>query len=549
MLLQELVETSSRVAATSARSAKVERIAELLRHAEPREIEVAIAFLAGRPRQGRLGLGWSSFEAASQAAAAPEPQGDLFAVRAEAAVDAPAAGGPTLTLLEVDDAFERLVRISGRGAAAARRRALAELLRRAAAEERDFLIRLVIGELRQGALAGVMEESIAAAADLPVAEIRRAAMLSGDLPTVGRAALGEGRVALARYGLSLFRPIQPMLAQVAEDLPDALERLGEAGLEYKLDGARVQVHRSGSEVRVFSRELNDVTAAVPELVEAVLQLGADELILDGEVVAFDAAGAPLPFQATMRRFGRRLDVARMRAELPLRWFVFDVLRIDGRDLLDQPGRERAAALAAVAPALAVPRLVTADLPAAEAFFDQALAAGHEGLMAKALDAPYQAGGRGLAWLKIKPAHTLDLVVLAAEWGHGRRAGWLSNIHLGARDPDHGGFVMMGKTFKGMTDAMLAWQTERFQRLEVGREGNVVRLRPEQVVEVAFNDVQESPQYPAGLALRFARVKRYRDDKPAAEADTVETVRAILRGLIRKSRAEASAARSRAGENP
>jgi len=535
MLLSALVETSGRVAGTSARSGKVALIAELLRRAAPEEIEPAAAFLAGRPRQGRIGLGWAAFEAASDSAPAT---GDLFATEAEGAQDSSAARAPTLTVADVDAAFGRVLHLAGRGSAHARRRVLADLMRRATTEERDFLIRLALGELRQGALGGVMEEAIAAAAELPVAEVRHAAMLAGDLQTVARTALVEGRAGLARFELRLFRPLQPMLAQAAEDLPDALSRLGEAGLEYKLDGARVQVHRSGADVRVFSRRLNDVTAAVPELVEAVLELPAEEMILDGEVVALGSAGAPQPFQETMRRFGRRLDVERMRAELPLRPFLFDLLRLDGRDLLDRPARERAAALIELAPGIVVPRRVTGVLAEAEGFFDQALEAGHEGLMAKALEATYQAGGRGLSWLKIKPAHTLDLVVLAAEWGHGRRSGWLSNIHLGAREEATGAFVMLGKTFKGMTDAMLAWQTERFQNLAVAREGHVVHLRPEQVVEVAFGDVQGSPQYPAGLALRFARVKRYRQDKSAAEADTVETVRAILRGQVRKARAVA-----------
>jgi ATP-dependent DNA ligase I len=569
MLFATLVDTSNHVAETPARSLKIARIADLLRHTAPDEIEIATSFLTGAPRQGRIGLGWARFREAFRVE--PDAQGDLFADdpatltgasaetagdppgitgpdaaasraeeavvarAAEEALAAPAAGTPSLTLAEVDQAFERFSRLTGRGSAAARSRALADLLRRATAAERDFLIRLALGELRQGALAGIMEEAIAAAADLPPDEIRRAAMLSGDLRAVARAALVEGRSALMQYRLTLFQPVHFMLAQPADDIADALERLGEAGFEYKLDGARVQVHRSGAEVRVYSRRLNDVTDRVPELVEAALRLAANEFILDGEVVAFDSAGAPQPFQDTMRRFGRRLDVSRMRLELPLGIHLFDLLRLDGDDLLDRPARERAAALAALAPDLMVQRSVTADLTEAEAFYDQALAAGHEGLMAKSLDAPYQAGRRGLGWLKIKPAHTLDLVVLAAEWGHGRRAGWLSNIHLGARDPGSGGFVMLGKTFKGMTDEMLAWQTERFAQLETAREENVVHLRPEQVVEVAFGDVQESPQYPAGLALRFARVKRYRDDKPAAEADTIDAVRAIRLGQVRKSR--------------
>jgi DNA ligase-1 len=525
MQLALLVETSKSIAAVPLRTIKVALIADLLREAAPDEIEIVTAYLSGHLRQGRIGLGWASFEAASSAP--PDPHGDLFAVELNA----------LLTIVEVDAVFERVSKMSGQRSATARTRVLADVMRRATPEERDFLIRLALGELRQGALTGLMEEAVAKAADLPLEEIRRAVMLAGDLPEIAHAALTEGRAALARYHLTLFRPIQPMLAQVAEDVSDALGRLGEAGFEYKLDGARVQVHRSGSDVRVYSRRLNEVTQAVPELVEAILQLNARELVLDGEVIAFDAAGVPQPFQITMRRFGRRLDVGRMRAELPLRTFLFDLLWLDGRDLLDQPARDRIAALTELAPTLVVPRRVTADVAEADAFYDEALAAGHEGLMAKSLDAPYQAGSRGFAWLKIKPAHTLDLVVLAVEWGSGRRKGWLSNIHLGARNPETGDYVMLGKTFKGMTDAMLRWQTERFQELETSREGNVVHVRPEQVVEVAFGDVQESPQYPAGLALRFARVKRYRDDKPASEADTVESVRAIWRGQVKKSRKE------------
>src|SRR5262245_16403249 len=415
MLLATLVETSGQVASTPGRLEKVSRIADLLRQAAPGEIEPVIAFLSGRLRQGRIGLGWASFDAASKDV--PDPHGDLFATETDSS---------PLTVLDADQAFDRLLRLTGRSSANARTRLLAELMRRATAAERDFLIRLAMGELRQGALAGIMEEAIAKASDLPIDEIRRAVMLAGDLPTVGRAALAEGRPALARYGLTLFRPIQPMLAQPAEDLAEALARLGVAGLEYKLDGARVQVHRSGTEVRVYSRRLNEVTAAVPELVQAALELPARELIADGEVVAFDESGSPQPFQVTMRRFGRKLDVDRMRAELPLRTYLFDLLRLDGCDLLDLPARERVRTLTDLAPAIVVPRRVTGDLAEAEAFYDQALAAGHEGLMVKSLDAPYQAGSRGFAWLKVKPAHTLDLVVLAVEWGNGRRTGWLSN---------------------------------------------------------------------------------------------------------------------------
>jgi DNA ligase-1 len=354
-------------------------------------------------------------------------------------------------------------------------------------------------------------------------------MLAGELPEVARAVLTEGRSGLARFHLQLFRPLQPMLASPAADLSEALDRLGEAALELKLDGARVQVHKAGDDVRVYSRRGNDVTLAVPELVETVQALPARQLLLDGETIALRPDGSPLPFQATMRRFGRKLDVDRLRGELPLTSFFFDILHLDGQDLIDRPAGERFAAMAEAMPDLTVPRLVTADSDEADAFFAQALAQGHEGIMAKATDGPYEAGRRGFSWLKIKPAHTLDLVVLAAEWGHGRRQGWLSNLHLGARDPDNGGFVMLGKTFKGMTDERLAWQTKRLQELALGTDSWTVHVRPELVVEVAFSDVQESPQYPGGMALRFARVKRYREDKTAAEADTIGAVRKIFEG--------------------
>jgi DNA ligase-1 len=427
---------------------------------------------------------------------------------------------------EVDAVLAGIAGTSGKGAAAARAAQLQALFARATAPEQDFLLRLLVGELRQGALEGVMLDAIADAAGVPAAEVRRAAMFSGDLGATARIALAEGRAGLARFGIELQRPVQPMLAQPAEDIAEAMAQLGTAALEWKVDGARVQVHKAGEVVKVYTRNLNDVTDSVPEIVEALRALPARELILDGEAVALQADGAPQPFQVTMRRFGRKLDVARMRNELPLAVYFFDCLLHDGTPLIDRPARERFDALAAALPApLVVPRLVTADVAAAEDFYADTLARGHEGVMAKALDAPYEAGSRGASWLKVKRAHTLDLVVLAAEWGHGRRSGWLSNLHLGARDPA-GGWVMLGKTFKGMTDALLEWQTRELLARETQRERHVVHVRPELVVEIAFNDLQESPQYPGGLALRFARVKGYRPDKRAEEADTIATVRSL-----------------------
>jgi len=528
MRLADLVQTSDAIAATAARLEKIARLSDLLRRLEPAEVPVGVAYLSGHLRQGRIGLGWAVLRAASEPERETRRDPSLF----DAATESPPS---PLTLTDVDQAFEHLSGVSGAGVGARRAAVLRELFRRAGAGERDFLARLVMGELRQGALAGIMEEAVARASGLPIASIRRAAMVSGDLEAVAVAALAEGEHGLARFLPVLFQPLQPMLAQPAEDLDEALERLGTAALEYKLDGARIQVHRGGGTVRVWSRALNEVTEAVPEVVEAVRALPLDDAILDGEVIALAPDGRPHPFQVTMRRFGRRLDVDRLRAELPLATFFFDVLRLNGRDTIDVPARERWAALREVAASLAVPQRVTADLAEAQAFYDEALGRGHEGLMAKAPDSLYEAGGRGRAWLKVKAAHTLDLVVLAAEWGNGRREGWLSNIHLGARDPEGGGFVMLGKTFKGMTDEMLEWQTREFQKIATGTEGHIVHLRPEIVVEVAFNDVQESPRYPGGMALRLARVKAYRTDKTPEQADTVGTVRAILEGTKRKAR--------------
>ncbi|HKX42954.1 MAG TPA: ATP-dependent DNA ligase [Burkholderiaceae bacterium] len=502
--LAAVVDASATAAQTSSRIAKRDAIAGCLRGAAADEVEIAVAYLSGVTRQGRMGLGYAT----------------LAALRGQHAEQ------PALTLREVDTALTRIAATTGKGSASQRSAQLHALFERATSAEQDFLLRLLVGELRQGALEGVMVDAIAAAADLPVADVRRAAMFAGNLGVVARVALTEGGAGLARYAIALHRPVQPMLAQPAADIADAMARLDTAALEWKVDGARVQVHKAGTEIKVYTRNLNDVTASVPEIVEALQALPAQELILDGEAVALAAGGAPQPFQITMRRFGRKLDVERMRAELPLAVYFFDCLYRDGTPLVERPTQERFDALAAALPAsLVIPRLITADVAAAEDFYADALARGHEGVMAKALGAPYEAGSRGASWLKVKRAHTLDLVVLAAEWGHGRRRGRLSNLHLGARD-EAGGWVMLGKTFKGMTDALLEWQTHELLARERSRDDYTVYVRPELVVEIAFNDLQESPQYPGGLALRFARVKGYRHDKRAEDADTIATVRAL-----------------------
>jgi len=507
MLLNDIVAVSRLTGEVSGRLAKIDLLAACLRRAQGEEIEIAVAWLAGGLRQGRIGLGYGAWRDA---------------------IGPTAASVPLLTLVEVDTILDRVQRLRGPGSAAERRRLLGALFARATREEQEFLLRLIVGELRQGALEGVMMEAIARAADLPAADIRRAVMLAGSMTSVGSAALREGKAGLARFSVELFRPIRPMLAQTASDVVDALGRLREAHFEYKLDGARVQVHKSGRDVRIFTRELNDKTEAAPEIVEAVADLGIKEAIFDGEAIGLSPDGMPQPFQVTMRRFGRKLDVDAVRANLPLHAHFFDCLYLDGESLIDRPQRERFGALGEILPpTISIPHLVTGDADSAQAFIEQALQHGHEGLMAKAPDAPYEAGGRGAGWLKIKRAHTLDLIVLAAEWGHGRRSGWLSNLHLGARDPATGTFVMLGKTFKGMTDAMLRWQTQHLQALAVAADGHVVHVRPELVVEIAFNDIQASTQYPGGMALRFARVKRYRTDKPPDEADTIEMVRMLF----------------------
>jgi DNA ligase-1 len=509
MRLDNLVQTSAAVAATPGRLEKIAKLAALLKRLDVGEIAIAIGFLIGFPRQGKLGVGWATVSAAHD----HEP---------------PAV--PSLELRDVDEMFSRLQAARGKSSATEKARLIADLFSRATPDEQRFLGALIVGEVRQGALEGVLVEAVASAAELPSSRVRRAAMMAGDIGVIAAAVLGPGGdAALSAYGLELFRPVQPMLADSAETIADALEAgAGPMSIEWKLDGARIQVHRQDDRVAVYTRNLNDVTDRVPEVVEAVRALPARELILDGEVISLMSGGRPRSFQDTMRRFGRRLDIGTLRTELPLTPFLFDILYHDGDSLIDRPWSERFERLDAIVPReLRVPRIVTSDVDEAARFQANALERGHEGVMVKSLDAPYAAGRRGSAWIKVKTARSLDLVVLAVEWGSGRRKGWLSNIHLGARDPKTGGFVMLGKTFKGMTDELLKWQTTELLARETSRDGHIVYVRPELVVEIAFNEVQRSTQYPGGVALRFARVKGYRPDKNAAEADTIDAVRAFL----------------------
>jgi DNA ligase-1 len=505
MRFDEIARTSAEVAAHPGRLAKIERLADHLRRLRPDEVPVAVAYLSGELPKGSIGVGWASLRS----------------------LPPPAAPPPGLELLEVDAAVERIQAATGPGSQATRRREIETLFGRATEGERDFLRGLLLGEVRQGALAGVMVEAVAKAAAVPAPAVRRALMVSGDLGAVAQAGLAEGAAGLGRFRLTVLQPLQPMLAQTASDLEDALGRIHPASVEWKLDGARLQVHRRGQEVRAFTRSQADVTHRVPELAAVVRELPFDAAILDGEAIALRSDGGPHAFQTTMGRFGSHLQVDELRRQVPLSAFFFDLLHLDGDDLIDRPQHERFAVLSTTLPPdLVVPRMVAEDHEEARPFLQEAISLGHEGVMVKALHGPYEAGRRGAGWLKVKRAHTLDLVILAAEWGHGRRRGWLSNLHLGARDPQTGGFVMLGKTFKGMTDQMLAWQTERLQELETHRDDYTVYVRPELVVEVAFDGVQASTRYPGGLALRFARIKGYRPDKTAAGADTIDTVRAI-----------------------
>ncbi len=503
MLLADVVATSATVAATRSRKAKVAAIAALLATAEPDELEVVTAYVGGALLQRRTGLGGRGL------ASPPSP-----------------AETPSLSVLEVHAAFDALAALEGPGSQATRSAAVASLFGRATDAEQAWLRGVVTGAVRQGALDALVQEAVAAAAGVPLAVVRRAAMLAGStVAVVGRAFTG-GSAALAEVGLEVGRPVLPMLASSAKTVAEAVAKAGggTVAVDTKLDGIRIQVHRSGDEVRIATRSLDDITARLPEVVELALSLPAESFVLDGEALVLDDAGRPRPFQETASRTAQAAGVR-------VTPYFFDVLHLDGRDLLTAPGDERLAVLEGLVPeAYRVPRVVTDDLDAAESFVAEVLAAGHEGVVVKKLAAPYDAGRRGAAWVKVKPVHTLDLVVLAVEWGSGRREGTLSNIHLGARDPDTGGFTMLGKTFKGMTDEMLAWQTERFTELAVDRstmrDHYVVPLHPVQVVEIAIDGLQRSTRYPGGLALRFARVLRYRDDKTADEADTIETVRAL-----------------------
>ncbi len=505
MLLGNVVETSARVAATSKRLAKVDLLADLLRQLTAEEVEIVVSFLSGETRQGRSGVGYAAVRDAD----------------AEPAVTA------SLSIVDVDRALTILSTTKGKGSEQDKRAQLRSLMARATTEEQQFLRELLLGGLRQGALEGIMFEALAKASGVALDRIRRAAMMAGDAGHVARLLWENGEASLAQWSVQIFRPVHPMLAQPAGDVETAVEEMKEAAFEYKLDGARIQAHKRDDEVRVYTRALNDVTASVPEIVEAVRALPARELILDGEAICFAPDGRPQPFQVTARRFGRKLDLERLRAELPLTPVWFDILYRDGEALIDHPQSDRFAVLRGIAPEKnLIHHTTTSDVGVAAEFLGGSFAGGHEGVVAKDPASPYVAGARGSSWLKIKKVHTLDLVILAAEWGSGRRKGWLSNLHLGARDTGTGGWAMLGKTFKGLTDEMLRWQTEQLLAIETSRDTHTVYVKPKLVAEIAYSDIQISPRYVSGHALRFARVKRYRNDKTAAEADTFETVKQL-----------------------
>ena len=522
MLLAEVVEASARVAATPARTAKIAALSDLLRRLAPDEVEPAVGFLVGEPRQGRIGVGWATL-AKAVAARRSDRSGhgldpEIAPIRAE---NGEAREG--ITIGELDQALTQLAGTIGSGSVAARTALVDGLLARATSGEIDFIVDLLTGGLRQGALEGVMAEAVAKAAEVPAAAVRRACMLAGDLGHTAAVALAEGREGLEAVGLEVLRPVQPMLASTAADVAAAIKDLGLASVEWKLDGIRLQVHKQGDDVRIFTRNLNDITDRMPEVVDVVRALPAERVVLDGEALTMTAEARPQPFQDTMSRVGRRTG----EPTATVAPHFFDCLHLDGDDLLDRPLLDRLAALERVAGPWRVPGEVTDDTAVAEEVLRVALAAGHEGVVVKGAASAYEAGRRGKSWRKVKVARTFDLVVLGAEWGHGRRKGWLSNLHLGARDPRTGEFVMVGKTFKGLTDATLAWQTERFLELETHREGITVFVRPELVAEIALDGVQTSTRYPGGVALRFARLKTYRSDKTPVEADTIDSIRLLL----------------------
>jgi DNA ligase-1 len=506
MLFARLAQVSQEVAAVSARSRKIELLAELFRDADPDDVPLVIPYLAGRLPQGRLGIGWR-----------------VLSERVEPAAE------PRLSVQDVDAALTVLGDVAGTGSQAERRRLVGELMHAATEDEQRFLFGLVTGEVRQGALDAVALEGLARATDAPPGDVRRAVMLAGGLQPVAQALLAKGHAALAEFRLTVGNPVLPMLAHSAGSVGEALDKLGACAVEEKLDGIRIQVHRDGEDVRVFTRTLDDITDRLPEVTAAARELPSERFILDGEVIALDAAGRPRAFQEVAGRVGSRTDVARAAEAVPVSPVFFDVLYAGGVDLLDLPFAQRHERLARLVPEpMRVRRTVVEDgseaeqRSAAQDFFDATLERGHEGVVLKGLESSYSAGRRGASWLKVKPVHTLDLVVLGAEWGHGRRSGKLSNLHLGARRGD-GSFAMLGKTFKGLTDALLVWQTERLRELAVGDDGQVVTVRPELVVEIAYDGLQRSTRYPAGVTLRFARVVRYREDKTAEQADTVEAV--------------------------
>jgi DNA ligase-1 len=498
-LLADVVAASSEVASTSSRSKKIGVLADLLRRLGPDEVGVVVGFLSGAARQGKVGIGWAA----------------VYRIEVEHSTT------PSLEVLDLDRAVDEVQRTTGPGSAGKRKEILTGLLRRCTPEEAGFIRRLFTGELRQGALAGLMVDAIARASGVAGDIVRRALMLSGDLAATAEIALTQGEAALHEIGFEIFRPILPMLASTAPDVATAMDGFEHASVEWKLDGIRIQIHRFDDDVRIYTRGLNDITGSLPGIVGAVGTLEPRRLVLDGEAIGMWGEG-PASFQETMSRIDMEAEPAGIVT------FLFDVLHVDGEDLLDAPLRDRLTTLERIAPALRIPGTITSDATEAQRVFDEALVAGHEGVVVKDASSAYIAGRRGKAWRKVKPHETYDLVVLAAEWGHGRRRGWLSNLHLGARDPSSGEFVMVGKCFKGLTDQLLEWQTKALLEIEDHRQGIAVFVRPELVVEIALDGVLQSPRYPGGIALRFARVRRYRDDKRPEEADTIDTLRSLLR---------------------